>query len=97
MNFGYEADQIYGEILKRGNEYDNESLARLFQSFWDCRDKLLLETQEENRSLKRQVDSLKKENDLIWKKYVEDIAELKVQNRIMGPITLVPANKVTKE
>lgn len=32
-------------------------------------------------TLKAEIDALKKENDIIWKKYIDDVAELKIQLR----------------
>lgn len=73
----YAKDQLKRELSKPDafGYYGEDQMKSLIQQLED-------RYHGENACLKAQVAALKKENDLIWNKYVEDLANEKLLRRI---------------
>lgn len=91
MRFQKLDHKVFEIFCHNDDAYDfyQEFLREIFQSTIKARVKYCEETIVRKDM---QIDALKKENNLIWKKYVDDIAEEKLKNRSIGPVTLVPSN-----
>lgn len=71
----YARDQIVTTLHKHGHQYAQEQVDRFIDSIRNRYDSEIV-------GLKAEIASLKRENEMIWEKYIEDIAELRIQRRI---------------